>query len=188
LKTTDETLDIGVGGLPQGSVNIDVVPNPNANLLADAHHLPLRAAAFNHVVICHVLEHVKDPRRVLAEIHRVLHDGGTVTVEYPKPFFRSALVYAWLSFIFNPHYWILQRGETFRCIARIIRGIKSRHPGYTHLWIMNRAIVDKLFRVDAESFNNAVFPKPFTLLGKVWFSDRFGLWKSAVHLDCTKVT
>lgn len=47
---------------------------------ADLYDLPFGAGAFDHVFVCFVLEHLKDPARVLAELRRVLRVGGGITV------------------------------------------------------------------------------------------------------------
>ena len=46
----------------------------------DAHHLPAPEAAFDVVYARYVLEHVRDPQKVLAEMKRVLRPGGRVAV------------------------------------------------------------------------------------------------------------
>ncbi len=70
-------LNIGCGGDPWGDVRLDLdyrtqtgVPS-KLNIRADAHNLPFRDSAFDEVRCWHVLEHVKDPRRVVSEIKRV---------------------------------------------------------------------------------------------------------------------
>ena len=47
---------------------------------ADLYHLPYGTASFDHAFLCFVLEHLIDPLQVLAEIHRVVRPGGTLTV------------------------------------------------------------------------------------------------------------
>lgn len=46
----------------------------------DATSLPWPAETFDHVYIMWLLEHVQDPRPVLAEARRVLRPGGSITV------------------------------------------------------------------------------------------------------------
>jgi ubiquinone/menaquinone biosynthesis C-methylase UbiE len=46
--------------------------------VADAHHLPLPDNEADLVICQHVLSHVKDPARVLAEMARVVRPGGQV--------------------------------------------------------------------------------------------------------------
>ncbi len=47
---------------------------------ADIFNLPFADGSFDHVFICFVLEHLAEPQRALSEAHRVLKQGGTVTV------------------------------------------------------------------------------------------------------------
>jgi SAM-dependent methyltransferase len=63
----------------------------------DAAALPFDDASFDTVVSFQVLEHVPEPREVLAEMHRVLRPGGTLFVttpfmwgihEAPRDFYR----------------------------------------------------------------------------------------------------
>jgi SAM-dependent methyltransferase len=56
---------------------------PEANVEwhhADLHDLPFPDESFDHLFLCFVLEHVRDPERVLADLGRLLRPGGTVTV------------------------------------------------------------------------------------------------------------
>lgn len=55
--------------------------------LADAADLPFTDRAFDCVVCSNVVEHLEDPERALAEIHRVLAPGGLAFVDFPL--FRS---------------------------------------------------------------------------------------------------
>jgi SAM-dependent methyltransferase len=47
---------------------------------ADLHGLPFADAAFDHMFVCFVLEHLPDPQQALARFRRVLRPGGTITV------------------------------------------------------------------------------------------------------------
>lgn len=47
---------------------------------ADINHLPFEDGSFDHVFVCFVLEHLKDPLRALKSLKRVLKKGGTITV------------------------------------------------------------------------------------------------------------
>ncbi len=46
---------------------------------ADLRDLPFPDAAFDHVFVCFVLEHLRDPCAALAGLRRVLRPGGTLT-------------------------------------------------------------------------------------------------------------
>jgi SAM-dependent methyltransferase len=53
------------------------------DLFADARSLPLADDSVDHSLLLDVLEHVPHPNRCLAELHRVLKPGGTLTVQVP---------------------------------------------------------------------------------------------------------
>jgi len=53
----------------------------NVSLLsADLHALPFAAGSFDHVFVCHVLEHLRDPVAALRSVTRAVRTGGTLTV------------------------------------------------------------------------------------------------------------
>lgn len=54
-----------------------------ADIVADIHELPIADHSFDFVLCTEVLEHVADPRRVLAELYRVLRPGGAVLLSVP---------------------------------------------------------------------------------------------------------
>jgi ubiquinone/menaquinone biosynthesis C-methylase UbiE len=72
-------------------VGLDVAPDFSATaraeaelIVADAQRLPFPPASLDFVVSIHSLEHVSDPPRALAEIHRVLRAGGWFYVGVPN--------------------------------------------------------------------------------------------------------
>lgn len=81
--------DGGTGASPLTSGNAfellrtDVFVGPRVDLVCDAHALPFEDGSFDGVVIQAVLEHLVDPPRCVAEIHRVLRPGGLVFAETP---------------------------------------------------------------------------------------------------------
>jgi len=54
-----------------------------ADVIADAADLPFAANTFDAALCSELLEHVPDPRRVIAEAHRVLKPGGVLLVCTP---------------------------------------------------------------------------------------------------------
>ncbi|OED36854.1 hypothetical protein AB833_25950 [Chromatiales bacterium (ex Bugula neritina AB1)] len=64
-------------------VSSDVSFGPKTTLICDAHDIPFEDKVFDCVIIQAVLEHVLDPVRCVAEIHRVLADNGVVYAETP---------------------------------------------------------------------------------------------------------
>jgi SAM-dependent methyltransferase len=79
----------GIGNLknnlPPGTVLVesDVAHGPNTNIILDAHEIPFQDNIFDLVIVQAVLEHVLDPFACVAEIHRVLKEGGIVYAETP---------------------------------------------------------------------------------------------------------
>ncbi len=58
--------------------------NPTvADFELDVMALPFDAASFDYLICNHVLEHVEDDRRAMAEVHRVLKPGGWAILMCP---------------------------------------------------------------------------------------------------------
>ncbi len=51
---------------------------------ADSHGLPISDRVFDLIIMDNVIEHLYDPRRVIAECHRVLRNGGGILVLTPN--------------------------------------------------------------------------------------------------------
>jgi SAM-dependent methyltransferase len=64
-------------------VETDVSLGPRNAIVCDAHQIPFAGATFDGVVSQAVLEHVLDPVRCVAEIHRILKPQGVVYAETP---------------------------------------------------------------------------------------------------------
>src|ERR1043166_587794 len=59
-------------------------------LCADGYDLPFRDASFEVVLLIAVLEHTREPRRILAEARRVLKPGGRAVMVVPNDVTMSA--------------------------------------------------------------------------------------------------
>lgn len=81
-------VELGSGNrrLREDVINIDLFPFPNVDMVADIAAVPLPDASIDVVVLDTVLEHVADPWRVIAEVHRVLKPGGRVVCCTPFVF------------------------------------------------------------------------------------------------------
>jgi SAM-dependent methyltransferase/uncharacterized protein YbaR (Trm112 family) len=64
-------------------VESDVSFGPRTAIILDAHEIPFADETFDAVISQAVLEHVADPYRCVAEIHRVLKKDGLVYAETP---------------------------------------------------------------------------------------------------------
>ena len=92
-------------------VGTDVYASVNTSVVADAHHLPFVDDVFDGVWIQAVLEHVLEPDKVAAEIHRVLKPGGLVYADTP---FLQAVhegAYDFTRFTQSGHRWLFRRFE-----------------------------------------------------------------------------
>ena len=76
---------------------MDLVRRKGVNVMADAHSLPFSSSSFPVVLSTEMLEHVKEPQRVIDEIQRVLRPGGKIILttrfvfpihEAPTDFYR----------------------------------------------------------------------------------------------------
>jgi SAM-dependent methyltransferase len=57
--------------------------NPAADVKVDLMQIPFPDASFDAVLCSHVLEHVPDDRKALAELHRILRPGGWACLLVP---------------------------------------------------------------------------------------------------------
>ena len=64
-------------------VETDVFLGPRTSLVCDAHALPFADGFFDGAIVQAVLEHVVDPVRCVAELHRVLKPDGAIYAETP---------------------------------------------------------------------------------------------------------
>ena len=78
------TFDIGKYPLRVKYANIDASTKPD--YLCDAANIPVRDNTFNGVILAEVLEHVKEPKKLLTESFRVLKPGGKILITVPFMF------------------------------------------------------------------------------------------------------
>jgi len=78
-------LNIGSGKTSSGRnvINLDIDKSAQVHVVGDAMALPIQSDAVDGVIISNVLEHVREPEVVVAEIYRVLKAGGLAYVEVP---------------------------------------------------------------------------------------------------------
>lgn len=77
----ERTLDIGSGGSAYdrffpNRVTVDIDPAREPQVVADAHELPFADESFSLILCTEVLEHLSDPPKAIAEMHRVLQARG----------------------------------------------------------------------------------------------------------------
>jgi SAM-dependent methyltransferase len=79
------TINVGSGAnrLSDSIVNIDITPYSQVDVLADAESLPIADGTVDLAISIAVLEHVRDPKKVMSEITRVLKPGGFAFISVP---------------------------------------------------------------------------------------------------------
>lgn len=82
------SLDVGCGHDPathhrRGDVGIDLKKGL-CTVVATAYYLPFREKCFEKVIMSHILEHLPDSLKALAEVARVLGPRGVLEVEVPN--------------------------------------------------------------------------------------------------------
>ena len=86
-------LDIGAGGrqISQQVLGVDFIAYPNTRVVADIHSLPFTTESVSGVFCTGTLEHIDDPHRALAEMHRILKSGTLIHLEVPfmQPYHRD---------------------------------------------------------------------------------------------------
>ena len=80
-------LDVGCGTrkAEAGAVGIDVHPRSAADIIWNLDDLPwpLDSNTFERIYMSHIIEHVRDATRMMAEIHRVARHGADVFIVTP---------------------------------------------------------------------------------------------------------
>ncbi len=85
LPSAAKILDLGSGTrrLRPGAVNLEIGPFENVDVIGDGSFLPFPSNYFDAIVCQAVLEHVKNPSAVIAEMLRILKPGGFIYAEIP---------------------------------------------------------------------------------------------------------
>jgi SAM-dependent methyltransferase len=108
-------------------INTDVYPSPGCDVIVDAHDIPFADATFDCVIAQAVLEHVVDPPRCVAEMHRVLKPNGIIYAETP---FMQQVHMAEFDFMRFSH---LGHRRLFRNFTEIASGVGCG-PGTALAW------------------------------------------------------
>ncbi|GHE52763.1 class I SAM-dependent methyltransferase [Streptomyces capitiformicae] len=114
-------------------IGFDIVTSPATQFVADAHQIPLAGRTVDAVVVQAVLEHVLDPRQVVAEIHRVLKDDGIVYAETPFLQQVHAGAYDFVRYTASGHRYLFRRFEEID--AGTVAG-----PGTALLWSLDHVV------------------------------------------------
>ena len=85
LGAEAEILDLGSGTDRRAPnvITLEIEANSNVDIVGDGHQLPFHDNVFDAIISEAVLEHVLEPKQVVAEIYRVLKPGGYVCAAVP---------------------------------------------------------------------------------------------------------
>lgn len=85
LPKNARLLDVGAGGrrITPTIVTFDAAAGPDTDIVGDVHDLPISDESFDAVFCTGTLEHVRDPKRAVQEMYRVLKAGGLVHLDVP---------------------------------------------------------------------------------------------------------
>jgi SAM-dependent methyltransferase len=89
-----DVLDLGCGSKKYpGAVGVDISADTDADIVhdLDVFPWPLQDNSFDHVLMQDVIEHVAEPYRVMAELHRICRPGARIQMRTPH--FSSVLAY-----------------------------------------------------------------------------------------------
>ncbi len=88
-------LDVGCGAKKwPGAVGLDLSPDTDADVVhdLDAFPYPFDEGSFDQVLMQDVIEHVREPIRVMDELHRICRAGARIQLRTPH--FSSMLAYS----------------------------------------------------------------------------------------------
>ena len=119
-------------------VGLDIYSADDVDVVADGHDIPFLAGSFDGVWIQATLQHVLEPEKVVAEIHRILKPAGIVYAE--TSFMQSVCErgFDFIRYTRSGHRWL------FRNFAELDSG-NVGGPGQSTVWAM-RYLFRGLFR------------------------------------------
>jgi SAM-dependent methyltransferase len=126
-------------------IGCDIQPGFNVDRIEDIHALSFADESIGTVVAFETLEHVADPIRAMAEIHRVLRPGGVVAIS--SLMFMPIHAHPWDYWRFTPEAFelLLQRFDT-----RLVIGVG---------WDL---MPSNVFGVAVKGHSDALDPERFT--------------------------
>ena len=76
-------LGSGTTNISPKMLNVDMFNYHHVDLVCDIDNLPFQNQTVDLVINFHVLEHVRDPEKVVSEIYRILKPGGVIYTAFP---------------------------------------------------------------------------------------------------------
>jgi SAM-dependent methyltransferase len=109
-------------------INVDLLPYQNVDVICDIENIPFKDNSIDYIINIAVLEHVPNPQRVIAEMHRILKQGGKIYcfIPFMQPFHASP--YDFQRFTYE--------GMKYQFRNFKILNIKSVGPTSGMLWVV----------------------------------------------------
>jgi len=162
VEETKIGLVIGCGNkyFSKNFVYSDIEKTKITDVVNDGHLLPFKDNSFDTVMIIAVLEHTKEPQKIVNEIHRVLKKGGVVysTTPFMQPYHPSPT-----------DYWRFTKDglkHLFRNFRIVDIGVCAG-PVSTLSWLFTRFFRNVLpKRINSLSSGLMIFFKPLQMIEK----------------------
>lgn len=140
-------LNLGSGNdYRQGYVNIDIRTNIKADKHWNIKDLQYEDNTVDEIVIQDVLEHFKNPVKILKECHRVLNLGGVLIIRVPD----------WEK-ISKPEFW---KNRPFdKCENKVLGGRKNNYDRHKSLFT-TEVLKKRLNKADFTDIRIKKFDKP----------------------------
>lgn len=144
----NHTLNAGCGCSTWGSIRVDLQTfsdvyynkKTSANIISSIQFLPFRDHTFSKVKCFHVLEHVKDPFKCVAELKRVTKGRILIRVPYNSLIsFIADSITLLKSFMMIP----LIGSEYFKDTLFKVRYFKERYSG--HRWMIKGSKIIRVY-------------------------------------------
>jgi len=92
----EEILSIGCGPKKEGTINVDINPAVEPDVVCDGNFLPFKSKTFDKCILSHVLEHMLNPNQLMSESYRILKENGLIFVSFPN-FASFTVLLEWLT-------------------------------------------------------------------------------------------
>ena len=100
--------------------------------VADCYSLPFEDNSFDVVTALEVMEHIEEPKKMLAEMMRVTRSNGSVIITTPNNNFVKDAA----------HIWSFSATDVFNLLSEISKNVQVMKICSTDRYILARAIID----------------------------------------------
>jgi len=135
----------------------------------------LESERFDCLIFSHVLEHLRDPARVLAQFSQLLLPGGMVVIAVPNVlFFKNRLKVLRGRFEYDPaggimddthlHFYTFDTADRYLLAnSPLLRVASKIGHGHIPLWILRGRVIPKLWGEALDVWGNRHWPNMFAI-------------------------